>query len=272
MGTAVFNLIATTLSTFATSVMLTILLYLRRTLNARTRVILSMAVADFIGASSHALGLLSYVTHGHSMQTGEPMCTLTGWINQIATQAADFSTFSIALITFLATWRKRRSRKLRDSTLGRPYPSPAGTSERLQREDFDDNVARLLLVGIWLIPFITATLGQILHGYGEAGFWCWIASYPQERAFIVRYSLNQIWRILGVLVMVPMYIWVFVTIRRELKDCHGFTSPTSPEDSLELPSRAGRSNVVSSTLVRRRMELEGLRRMTLYPAAYIVLW
>lgn len=110
------------------------------------------------------------MTDGPGLEPGL-FCDINGFIGQFSVQAADLSTFSIAIVTFLGL---------------------SSESTESVMKIVNDRLI-FILIPIWLIPLVTAIVAKLWVGFTPVGNWCWIANRP-----VARYSLTHGLRIVRV--------------------------------------------------------------------------
>ncbi|TVY65568.1 hypothetical protein LSUE1_G007497, partial [Lachnellula suecica] len=201
LAIAVPALIGSLLSMLAAGFIIICYIILPHQPHFRHILILNLAIADFLNATNSTISGM-YLVINKSIPPGIG-CAFNGLVAQITVQvkmsdlseknfadqplgkATDFAILSIALATLIT---------LRQTT----YEPPMSQAKKL-----------FITFGIWLVPFITGSIGLLLHAYQPvSGNKCWIrADSP-----VLRYSLGHGWRLAIIFITIAIYIYLFVHV------------------------------------------------------------
>jgi hypothetical protein len=173
-----------------------------------------------------------WVMSGAKLTAGD-FCTVNGFVGQVSVQAADLSTLVIAIVTFIGLARPQKSERWLHK-LGEHW--------------------HWMLLIIWTIPLITATIAYFWVGYGPSGGnYCWISGKTPDN-MVARYVLTLFLRLLIFLIILVLYTYLYIFIRRHY-DIEQSNQTESPAE-----------------LEKRRQMGRVLTLLKLYPTIYICLW
>lgn len=72
----------------------------------------------------------------------------------------------------------------------------------------------IICASVWLQPVVTGTIALLMNKYtGVSGNWCWI-SFEEKT---LRWALGHAWRLCIVAIMLFIYMFIFIQVRRRLK-------------------------------------------------------
>ncbi|PUU74047.1 G protein-coupled glucose receptor regulating Gpa2-domain-containing protein [Tuber borchii] len=162
----------------------------------RHRLIQSLAIADFLNATSNAASGIYILARDRELPEGIA-CRMNGLVTQITVQATDLSILAIAIVT---VW-----------VVTNPGTFGAWSTRK----------AVLAVCFIWVLPFITGftALGKDWY-HPVSGNWCWI----QKKPVYLRYALTHGWRFFVIISVIVMYTYLHFFLRshyKELRDAAG---------------------------------------------------
>ncbi|KAJ3160057.1 hypothetical protein HK101_000971 [Irineochytrium annulatum] len=153
---------------------------------------------------------------------------MRGYLLQWSVQASDFSTFSLAVVTFII------ARSSHEYTI---------LCRRLNQLE---EASSFLVISIVTLPIMTAMIGYQIVGMSPGGSWCWFSNKPQPLAIYIRYGLTHGPRIFIIASIIGMYASIFTTLRRRLLSRPPHFSTSHPANTSKHFSSAKHSAVKKS--------------------------
>lgn len=250
---SVFNLAGSVSSVFGSAFVIVTHLFLGlKQDSVRTKLILSLALADFFNALDNATSGIA-VLNGWKLDG--PWCTVNGFLGQWTVVTSDWTVFAIAVSTVVA------------------LRSPLRWHQNIfwvQRHTW------ILLVGLWMYALVTAVVALFTVGYVKsAANWCWIAPAPTH----YRYLLAHGPRIFIIFSISFMYLWIYSLLRRQAKEREDPASGASPSFAASASVEKGSGTVVGSGAssggtvgIRRDRLYKIMSMMLIFPVVYTSLW
>ncbi|CUS14709.1 unnamed protein product [Tuber aestivum] len=213
LSVSILSLIGSSLSALGTGFICLCYLFLPLKRHFRHRLIQSLALADFLNATSNSASGFYILVRNRELPEGIG-CRMNGLVTQITVQATDLSILAIAIATVWAitdpiTFRMWNTRK-----------------------------AILAVCSIWVIPFITGNnplpapppprpplndqltnptgftaLGKDWY-HPVSGNWCWIQKKPAH----LRYVLTHAWRFFVIISVIILYTHLHLFLRKHFKE------------------------------------------------------
>ncbi|PWW78904.1 family A G protein-coupled receptor-like protein, partial [Tuber magnatum] len=219
---SILSLVGSSLSALGTGFVCLCYLFLPMKPHFRHRLIQSLAVADFLNATSNSASGFYILVRNRELPEGIG-CRMNGLVTQITVQATDLSILAIAIATVWAI------------------------TDPITFGMWSTRKAILAVCFVWVIPFITGftALGKDWY-HPVSGNWCWI----QHKPAYLRYVLTHAWRFFVIISVIILYTYLHLYLRKHynelrstcgnlLSDSAGSQSQsTSPEDLTVRPRKS----------------------------------
>ncbi|VUC35659.1 unnamed protein product [Clonostachys rosea] len=199
-------------------VLVSFFIYRRQIRNFRHTLVLNLTIAEFINALNNSVSGITRLRDGQ-LHPGTA-CAIQGLLGQLSVQAADFSIFTIALVTLLVVMR---------------FGNIMNASLRMMI---------LVCVAIWVIPMITSTTATAMGLMTVVGGnWCWITPSRPDMRLVLTHS----WRFSVIFSTVIIHIWIWVFLKWHFNSNR--SRPTQPRHSARLPLISLRSSPTREMVV-----------------------
>lgn len=202
---ATVTLTGSLLSSIANAfVLVSFFIYRHQIRHMRHTLVLNLTVAEFINSLTNSVSGIIRLRYGQ-LHHGVG-CTIQGFLGQLSVQAADFSIFSIALVTLLAVLR---------------IGNILNASLRMMI---------LVCVAVWIIPVITSTAATATDSMTVVGGnWCWISSSRPD----LRLALTHGWRFSVIFSTVIIHICIWGYLKWQFSSNH--TRQNRSHNSARIP-------------------------------------
>ncbi|RPA97929.1 family A G protein-coupled receptor-like protein [Choiromyces venosus 120613-1] len=201
LAVSILTLIGSSLSALGAGFICLCYLFLPLKAHFRHRLIQSLALADFLNASSTSTSGFYILARNRELPEGVG-CKVNGLVTQITVQATDLSILAIALVTVWAITK------------------PSTFSRWSTRKGI------LTVCIIWVFPFITGFTALAKDWYHPvSGNWCWI----QKKPAYIRYALTHGWRFFVIFTVIALYTYLHFFLRdhfSELRDASNGSTGT----------------------------------------------
>ncbi|KAJ3095080.1 hypothetical protein HDU97_007311 [Phlyctochytrium planicorne] len=197
-----------------------------------------------------------------------PFCTVQGFLAQYTVQGTDLTTFAHAVTTFV---------------VGSASNNIENLSRRLKQVE---RAVIPMTVAIFVIPFMTATIGYFLVGYSVSGNWCWFNENPKPLSIYVQNGLTNGPRTFIIVAIITVYtnlFWSFRVRIREQENLMASNSSNLSDSSQNSKENIHHMNSLGRTLspeekaqreIRKKADAQraSIMKLLVYPAAFTILW
>lgn len=214
----------------ASALIIIVVIYSRERIHAREMLVISLLLAGFISSTNIAFSA-SLVSSGGGEKKLEAgaSCTINGFLGIVGAQAGDLSNLCIALVTCYVLKAHRLKCSLKEALrrVGKRLP--------------------LMIVFIWTIPTLSATIGLTVLGYEPRGSWCWLPSTPRTKALIVRYLLYYGPRMIIILIIMAVYTKMMFELLWKRSAGAGSNNVSACDGGMGIANTGGGNNIMQVT-------------------------
>lgn len=211
LALALSNLIGSALSSLGSGFIILCYVFLPVKKHYRHLLILNLAMADCINATTNVISGSVVLTTGPLSRT--PACIANGFIEQLSVQATDTCILAISMVTIMIVTASRDS------------------SWTAKSDKSKERFIVIVCIYTWAMPVLTSFIA-LGKGYYTAvsGNWCWLTPEP----VYVRYVLTHGWRFLFIFIEIGLYSYLYIYLRRQMKIRRLISTPSTPHARLNL--------------------------------------
>ncbi|KAK0439996.1 G protein-coupled glucose receptor regulating Gpa2-domain-containing protein [Desarmillaria tabescens] len=215
LALALSNFVGSALSSLGSGFIIICYVFLPLNKHYRHLLILNLAIADFINATTNVISGTVVLATGPLSRT--PACIANGFIEQLSVQATDTSILAFSIVTILIT-----------VTVSHESSWTAKSSKGKER------FVVMVCCCTWVMPILTSfiALGKG-HYTAVSGNWCWLTPEP----VYVRYVLTHGWRFLFIFIEIGLYTYLSIYLRRRIKLVSLVSTQNTPHSRMNLRNR-----------------------------------
>ncbi|KAK0227540.1 G protein-coupled glucose receptor regulating Gpa2-domain-containing protein [Armillaria fumosa] len=200
LALALSNLIGSALSSLGSGFIILCYVFLPVKKHYRHLLILNLAIADCINATTNVISGSVVLATGPLSQT--PACIANGFIEQLSVQATDTCILAISIVTIMIVTASHDS----------SWTAKSGKSK--------ERFIVIVCIYTWVMPVLTSFIA-LGKGYYTA---VWLTPEP----VYVRYVLTHGWRFLFIFIEIGLYSYLYIYLRRRMKIRKLLSTPSTP--------------------------------------------
>ncbi|SJK96871.1 uncharacterized protein ARMOST_00117 [Armillaria ostoyae] len=211
LALALSNLIGSALSSLGSGFIILCYVFLPVKKHYRHLLILNLAIADCINATTNVISGSVVLSAGSLSRT--PACIANGFIEQLSVQATDTSILAISIVTIMIVTASQDS------------------SWNAKSDKNKERFVVIVCIYTWVMPVLTSFIA-LGKGYYTAvsGNWCWLTPEP----VYVRYVLTHGWRFLFIFIEIGLYTYLYIYLRRQMKVRNLVSTRSTPHSRMNL--------------------------------------
>ncbi|PBK58980.1 hypothetical protein ARMSODRAFT_1091003 [Armillaria solidipes] len=211
LALALSNLIGSALSSLGSGFIILCYVFLPVKKHYRHLLILNLAIADCINATTNVISGSVVLSAGSLSRT--PACIANGFIEQLSVQATDTSILAISIVTIMIVTASHDS------------------SWTAKSDKNKERFVVIVCIYTWVMPVLTSFIA-LGKGYYTAvsGNWCWLTPEP----VYVRYVLTHGWRFLFIFIEIGLYTYLYIYLRTQMKVRNLVSTHSPPHSRMNL--------------------------------------